>query len=83
MLSLQAVSVVVMTILKMELSGEERGRAKIAILLGIDIDEFDINNEYNSNAVANSDHYRFTSSRLKSCKCVNCFHKLRVDITIY
>jgi hypothetical protein len=64
----------------MELNGEVRERGKIAILLGIDIDEFDINHiEYTSNSVANLNHYRYTHSRLKSCKCMNCFHRLRVD----
>jgi hypothetical protein len=66
-----------MTILIMELKGEEKGRGKIAILLGIDIDEFDINHKQcASNDVANTTNYRCISS--KSGKCMNCFHKLRV-----
>lgn len=70
--SLQAVSIVVMTILTMELKGEEEGRGKIFILLGIDIDEFDINHkESDSNAVVNTDNYKYTSSRLKPRKCMN------------
>jgi hypothetical protein len=78
--SLQAVSIVVMTILTMELNGEEKVRGKIAVLLGIDIDEFDINHkECDSNAVVNTDNYKYTSSRLKSRKCVNCFQELRVS----
>ncbi|XP_023719138.1 uncharacterized protein LOC111870811 isoform X2 [Cryptotermes secundus] len=61
-----AVSIVVMTILTMELKDEEKGRGKIFIFLGIDIDEFDINhNERDSNAVVNTDNYKYTSSRLK------------------
>jgi hypothetical protein len=66
-----------MTILTMELNGEEKGRGKIAILLGIDIDEFDINHKQcDSNAVANTTNYKYESSN--SGKCMNCFHKLRV-----
>jgi hypothetical protein len=80
MFSLQAVSIVVMTVLTMELNGEEKGRGKIVVLLGIDIDEFDINyKECDSNAVVNTDNYKCTSSRLKSRKCMNCFQELRVS----
>jgi hypothetical protein len=60
-----------MTALTTELKGEEKGRGKIAVLLGIDIDEFDINHkEYNSDAVTNTHNYRYTSSRLNSRKCM-------------
>lgn len=76
-----AVSIVVMTILSVELNGEEKGRGKIAILLGIDIDEFDINHKQcNSSAVANTDNSKYISPGSVYIFVLSCYIYSLVEI---